>query len=68
MRVKEQQQIEQEEDYADELSFREWLHYYMNKPTDEELNTPHKQATTKNCLPLRPKNNTSYSNTPLKGA
>lgn len=68
MRVKEQHQREQEEILRQEVSFREWLEHYMNKLNPKELNTPHKQATTKNRLPLRPKNNISYSNTPLKGA
>jgi len=68
MRVKEQQQIEQEETLQQEISFREWLHHYMNKLNSKEPNTPHKQATTKNCLLLRPKNNISYCNTTPQGA
>lgn len=65
MRVKEQQQREQEEAHKDELSFREWLEYYMNEPTEQELNDMQMQAAETNlCHPLQPNNNQNYNNIP----
>lgn len=63
MRVKEQHQKEQEESYADELLFKEWLEYYMSEPTEQELNDMQMQAAETNLCHL-PHNNPNYNNIP----
>lgn len=69
MRVKEHLLQLQEEAFKQELSFKEWLYFYMDEPTEKELNdmekslyrsipanskTPHYQAA----------NSANYNNQP----
>jgi hypothetical protein len=72
MKMNQSYQTQQEEAFKQELSFKEWLHYYMSEPTEQELNDMEKllfvsippNSKTSHHLP----SNSQHYNNPLKGA
>lgn len=67
MRVKEQMQEEREVAFREDVSFAEWLDYFSNEPTSQELDAM-EQALQIKSTPLvsHPFNNTHYNT--LQGA
>lgn len=64
MRVNEHYQKEQEKAFEENLSFQEWLDYFMSEPTSDELDDMEKKSKQKEFY--TPLNNPYYF--PLQGA
>lgn len=61
MKVKEALQKQQQKDFAENLSFAEWLDYFRDQPTSKELDDMERES-----FKITPINNKYYQ--PLRGA